>query len=159
MKKDFKHLTTDLKKAFNELQQFMDTDFPDIIGIEAVNHYQESFVKEGFDDKGIDKWKPRDVEANPAKYSKRARAQSAGRAILTGLGGGELHKSVGYKPGNRRVVVFSDKVYAQVHNEGGKAGRGAGFIMPKRKFIGASVNLDRKIEKKVRRSLDKIFYR
>lgn len=37
--------------------------------------------------------------------------------------------------------------YADVHNSGLRSGRGSGFTMPKREFIGASRNLDEKINK------------
>jgi phage gpG-like protein len=52
---------------------------------------------------------------------------------------------------------MTDKVYAQVHNEGGRAGRGKGFIMVKREFMGPSEKLDQNIEAKLTREMDKFF--
>lgn len=60
----------------------------------------------------------------------------------------------------QRVVwaAGNDKVpYAQVHNEGGRAGRGAGFDMPQRQFMGQSTELEEQIDKRIQTYLQKIF--
>ena len=44
--------------------------------------------------------------------------------------------------------------YERVHNEGLKAGRGAGFQMPKRQFVGESKVLTDRITKKVQKLLE-----
>ena len=59
-----------------------------------------------------------------------------------------------------RVVwaAGNDKVaYAQVHNEGGRAGRGAGFDMPQRQFMGQADELETQIGGRIQTYLQKIF--
>ena len=55
-----------------------------------------------------------------------------------------------------QAVISSDLPYAQVHNEGGTAGRNASAAIPKRQFMGPSKALDRKIITKIERELTKI---
>ncbi|WP_304721263.1 phage virion morphogenesis protein [uncultured Alistipes sp.] len=60
----------------------------------------------------------------------------------------------------QRVVwaAGNDKVpYAQVHNEGGRAGRGAGFDMPQRQFMGQADELETQIDKRIQTYMQKIF--
>jgi len=40
------------------------------------------------------------------------------------------------------VRIINEVPYAAVHNEGLRAGRGKGFTMPKRQFIGKSAELE-----------------
>ena len=46
------------------------------------------------------------------------------------------------------IVDFIMPIYGEVHNEGLKAGRGSGFIMPKRQFAGQSKVLKSRFKKK-----------
>ena len=39
-----------------EIKKFQEEQLPKIIGVEAVNHYTESFANEGFEDKEVKKW-------------------------------------------------------------------------------------------------------
>jgi len=43
----------------------------------------------------------------------------------------------------REIWFRSLAEYAKVHNEGLRAGRGKGFVMPKRQFIGKSATHDK----------------
>ncbi len=51
---------------------------------------------------------------------------------------GNLRRSISAKIDGHSIVFSSSVVYASVHNEGLKAGRGEGFTMPKRQFIGTA---------------------
>lgn len=157
MARDMKYMAEDFDQMMKEVAAFCDHDFPQIIGIEATDHFTESFQKQGFTDKALSKWQKRDVDLHPEKYSKKQIAASKGRAIL--VKSGELSRSITFTTAPRRIIIKADKAYAQVHNEGGRAGRGKGFRMPKRQFMGPSTVLDEKIGQKVKISLDKIFKR
>jgi phage gpG-like protein len=51
-------------------------------------------------------------------------------------------------------VIKSDKDYAQIHNEGGTAGRtGRQFNMKQRQFIGKSAKLNERITTKIKTKL------
>lgn len=55
------------------------------------------------------------------------------------------------------AIFASPLVYAEVHNEGLKAGRPPGFQMPRRQMIGASEALNARIEKKIDELINKVF--
>jgi phage gpG-like protein len=110
------------------------------IGNAAKSFFVENFRKQGFDDKNVEKWKPR------KKADKRA-----GRAILVKTG--DLRRSIIRNPANRAalsVKISTDLVYAARHNNGLKG-------MPKRQFIGDSYNLNERIKKIIVKRLDKTF--
>jgi phage gpG-like protein len=120
-----------------------------VIGNEAKNHFVNSFRLQGFEDKTVEKWKPR------KKQDKRA-----GRAIL--VKSGDLRRSIRREPVNKaamKVTIATDLVYARIHNEGlmGKAWGKAPFKMPKRQFIGGSYVLNTKVKKTITKSLDRLF--
>ena len=112
-----------------------------LIGNEAKNFFVNSFRVQGFEDKSVDKWKPR------KKQTKR----NIGRAIL--VDSGDLRKSIIREPVNKAnlsVKISTDLDYAKIHNEGiGK--------IPKRQFIGNSYKLNENCKKIVVSQLDKIF--
>lgn len=59
---------------------------------------------------------------------------------------GSLRDSLSYVVGLGEVSVGSNLVYAAIHQYGGRAGRGAGFEMPVRPYIGLSRQNKREIE-------------
>ena len=50
-----------------------------------------------------------------------------------------------------------DVAYAQVHNEGLRAGRGIGFQMPKRQFMGQTKKLGEIQRRVIDKTIDKIW--
>ena len=132
------------------IQNFLDDGLFEVVGAEAVSHYRASFRDQGFTDKSKGKWKNVQRRTNPRDASKAA----AKRPILTGSG--ELGNSIHWRRSLQDVEIYSDKIYAEVHNKGLRAGRGKGFQMPKRQFIGKSEALTRKISKKVAQRLNAI---
>lgn len=119
------------------------------VGNTAKTFFVENFRKQGFDDKNVQKWKPRKVA------DKRA-----GRAILVKTG--DLRRSIIRNPANRAaltVKISTDLAYAKIHNEGliGKAWGKHPFKMPKRQFMGDSYNLNEKVKAVIVKRLDKVF--
>ncbi len=129
-----------LKKLFNN-------DLPRIIGVEAVNHFKENFQNEGFDKV---KWK--EVKRRENSWSRGA---DRTRKILTGKTG-DLGRSIHYRTESGKAIIFSDLIYAPVHNFGLRAGRGGGFLMPKRQFIGDSQELDTKLRGIIQNKINNI---
>lgn len=139
-----------LEQQKARLAQAINHDLPVIIGKKAVDLFTENFQKEGFQDNGVKPWK--EVQ----RRARQVRGAAGSRKILTGKTG-DLGRSIRYEvnsPGE--VTVFSDVIYAEVHNQGLRAGRGAGFPMPKRQFIGESADLDRIIEEEIEKTLNNI---
>lgn len=163
---DFSQFDDDIIRQTKELEEFMENDLLEIIEVEGLNHFEESFDNEGFTDGSLEKWKPRKTKEKKGRDITRYRTnkvgkkgnlnsygrKNEGRAILTGhnTGGNKLRNSLKAKKVGDGVEFSTDKEYAEAHNEG--EGN-----MPKRQFMGASKQLDQKIIKKVDKTLDKIF--
>lgn len=118
-------------------------------GVTAKNFFVESFRKQGWDDKTVQKWQPR-------KHADKR----GGRAIL--VKSGDLRRSIIRDPANRAALsikIHSDLPYAKIHNEGliGKAFGKRTFKMPKRQFMGDSYNLNEKVKKVIVKRLDQVF--
>lgn len=152
---------TDLADYFNDLASKLTdalyTDIPDIVGIEAVNHFQDSFQNEGFTDVSLERW----VEVK--RRQGKGKGADATRKILTGRTGA-LHDSIEYKvePGKVTVSANPQNVgagvnYAAVHNFGvTDAGRKRNTVIPKRQFLGESQVLNKKIQDQIEAHLEKI---
>lgn len=112
------------------------------VRIELLDEFDRNFERQGFFSDNT--WKPR----------KRADKNRRQRAIL--IKSGRLRNSIGARINYARseVVFTSSLPYAKVHNEGGKAGRGKGFTMPKRQFIGHHPVVDKKIVLIIREDID-----
>lgn len=162
MARDMKFFSSDMKQQSREIARAIQKDLPRIVAVEGINFFQSSWRKQGFEDNGVQKWKAR---KSPPKVTPTGKVSGAylrwkqknNRPILyshsTDRKGTHLKDSVRAIQGISRVTFATDKVYAQVHNEGGRAGRGKGFIMPKRQFMGHSRALDRRIISKANRLL------
>jgi len=125
------------------------------IGNTAKNFFVENFRKQGFDDKTVQRWKPRKRTTYKTKSGKVV--DDTTRAILVKTG--DLRRSIIRVPNKAalNVKIQTDLIYAKVHNDGLRAGRGKGFKMPKRQFIGDSYNLNEKVKAVIVKRLDKVF--
>ena len=80
-------------------------DAPREVGSMAVNHFKNNFVNQSFDGKPWDK-------------RKKDRSKDKGRAVL--VKSGTLKRSIRViSADTKEIVVGTDVVYAQIHNEGG----------------------------------------
>ena len=136
----FKKLQASLPKLERELAN-------KIIKGEAANFVTENFEKEGFQNGGLQKWKPRKKPETVNEGTRKSDGSKAGRALLKQTGKLKRQATHPKVVGNHVDFVFT-MPYAEVHNEGLQAGRGAGFTMPKRQFIGQSKDLDARVQKK-----------
>lgn len=125
------------------------------VGNTAKNFFVENFRKQGFDDKTVQRWKPRKRTTYRTKSGRIVNDTT--RAILVKTG--DLRRSIIRVPNRAAmsVKIQTDLPYAKVHNDGLRAGRGKGFIMPKRQFIGDSYNLNEKVKAVIVKRLDKVF--
>lgn len=117
-----------------------------VVAVELENFVEHNFQTEGFTDTSLIKWQPR----------KKPDPKNGKRALLVDTTA--LHDAATKaRTKGDTVTVAIPLDYAQVHNEGGQAGRGKGFTMPKRQYIGESAYLNKKIEAKARKLLDDKF--
>lgn len=124
----FRKLQRDLPQLKRQIAQT-------VIAVEAENFHAENFRKEGFTDQAFKPWPP------------RKKSESPRRALLVKTGALKGHALKGRVRGSGVDFVFPLD-YMRVHNEGGKAGRGKGFTMPQRQYIGRSAELERRIKRK-----------
>lgn len=158
---DIKDFARKFPEKMQKIREFTNGDaIKDIIGVEAVNHYKESFQNEGFTDETLNPWK--DVQRrNPSSrwygHSGQTGKFSQARTTAKILSGEtrELQNAITYRHIAGGVRVSNDKPYASVHNYGGRAkiyGKKE-FQMPKRQFIGRSAVMVSKINDKIKRRM------
>jgi phage gpG-like protein len=136
-----KTLSQELKQLYREAPRY--------VGNLALQHFNDNFQQQGFVDDTLQPWPPRHDDGGQD------------RAILVKTG--RLRRSLRIsRLSTEEVVIGTDVPYAKVHNEGGminvkahnrRSKRGNEFAVrayiykaTQRKFIGASKQLDRKIE-------------
>jgi len=147
---DISEFAKQFSNQMKEVNDFLQgDDVKDIMGVEAVNHFKDSFKNEGFTDETLEKWQ--DVERrNPSsKWYKEGKA-SAGRKILSGETK-ELQQSTSYTYISDGVRITNATPYASVHQNGGMAkifGKKE-FTMKARPFIGKSVVMIDNIKDKI----------
>jgi phage gpG-like protein len=146
----------------NPLQKLMDiaADFQKMVGkisgivkVEGLDFIHDNFEAQGFEKSPgkVNKWKPR----KPSKNKKMQKRE--GRQILVDSGKLRRDWDTETKVAGSKVIFQNSSPYAEVHNEGGRAGRGKGFQMPQRQMIGDSSALDQRISTKVDKLMDSIF--
>lgn len=137
------------KKILKQIESFKPQleKVVDAMGVLAANHFTTSFRNQGFTDESLQAWQPR---------KRTERSRMGNRAIL--VKSGRLRRSIRTKRfGLLAVKILTDVPYASVHNNGERSGRGRGFKMPKRQFIGYSGVLNRKIISKLDVTIKRIF--
>ncbi len=134
----FRQLQRNLPRIEREILQ-------SVIQVEAEAFHAENFRKEGFTDIGFQKWD--EIELNKKGKGRKGFKRKSILIGEKGVGIMRRHATKGSLRG-RRVVFEFPLAYMKVHNDGGKAGRGSGFQMPKRQFVGKSAVLERRIQRK-----------
>ncbi len=121
-------------------------NIPVLVSNNSKNFFLQSFRNQGFTDNSLEKWQKRDNRSR----------RNSGRAILVDTGA--LRRSIKVSQSSfNKIVITSNLPYAAVHNYGLKAGRGRGFKMPKRKFMGNSKKLNQQNIDIIKSELTKIF--
>lgn len=158
----FDEFAQQIPEQAEKLHEFITDSLPDIAGVEAVQHFQDNFEKEGFTDNGTSPWpevERRKPESPWYGFQYGSKGPSSTRAADKILkDSGELQDSIDYEKKQGEAVIYSDKPYAAVHNEGQEAkifGKKS-FTMPKRQFIGHSEELDGKVIDIIKEEIEKI---
>lgn len=153
--------TIHLEKLVETLQNAIADDLPEILGNKAASMFRQNFQNEGFFGKPWKEVKRRQPQIkiitlkNGQKVRKVVEPKGADgkRKILTGRTG-NLGRSIRYKTSKGKAIVYSDVVYAKIHNEGGKAGRNHKVAIPKRTFIADSPQLEAELKKLITKHLN-----
>lgn len=122
---------------------------PKVLANETKNYFVGEFNKQEWNST---KWKPSKRQTNPKKTRDTAstlvQSGTLRRAVINSLQSATFEKI---------YFEVKDVDYAQVHNEGLRAGRGAGFQMPKRQFMGQTNKLTRIQRDTIDKTIDKIW--
>ena len=105
-------LEHDVKRMVKEVEQLISRKLPVAAGKIAKRHFQDNFIKGGFVDGGLHAWPPARRLSSGAPG-----ADSQYRTLMSRRN--HLYSSMGYTPGVAKVTIFTDVVYATIHNEGG----------------------------------------
>ena len=129
------------KLDFNDLvkaNEHLKRNVPKIIGERARRFFELSFEREGFNDKGLQKWRRRKKETK----------RSIGKKVLSGTG--FLKNSIRRTKTTPKQIRISSLgvAYANIHNNG----RGT---MPQRKFLGNSRTLEKGLGKRIEHEIKK----
>ncbi|HMM16298.1 MAG TPA: phage virion morphogenesis protein [Petrimonas sp.] len=161
---DIKDFAKRFPEKMQKIREFTNGDaIKDILGVEAVNHYKQSFAEEGFTDEVLNPWKDvkrRDPQSKWYGHSGQLGKFSNSRTtakILTGETR-ELQNAIAFRRIANGVRIVNDKPYASVHQYGGRAkiyGKKE-FQMTPRPFMGKSVVLVRNINAKIKREMIRI---
>jgi len=133
-------------KRTQQLFRLQKATLPKILGNEALNFFLEGFRKGGFTDKGFKKWAPRLKRLSRTRVSKTEREPS----------NLQMSSSLKGSMAVRIATFFQIKIgtsgipYAARHNLGLKN-------MPQRQFIGDSRKLERDLERRIFKEMDKVF--
>jgi phage gpG-like protein len=153
-----------LQAAQRELENCINRVLPVTVGALAVKHFKANFQKGGFVNGWLHAWKP----AKRLLATKIPRRRSKGKLVerkkkpasmryKTLLSAkNHLRDSIMYKAMRGGVRIYNNVEYANVHNAGLRSGRGKGFRMPKRQFMGKSAELDKLVQKTIEKELTKI---
>lgn len=159
------NLTAPSEALISAFQKFFKDDALRIVETEALNHFQNSFVYQGFTDKSLARWPERKIPRRngkpvTGKTLEKWKTKNEGRALLishaSDTKGTHMANSIVGELIPGKVTITVDKPYAQVHNDGLRAGRPPGFNMPQRQFIGSSEHLEQKIQAKLEKEIDKL---
>lgn len=158
--------------------QYLEKNVPTIMGVEAVNHFKDSFQNQGFTDKSLKKWDeverrksgskwkgfqygstvPRPGQKQRKKGSQTNYSPAAeSRPILAGTTL-ELMNSIQWEKTANGVKVYSDLVYSKIQNQGGEIsifGK-ARTTLKQRQFMGESEVLRNNIRKIIYTDLKRI---
>lgn len=111
----------------------------DIAAATGVSYFKGAFRNKTFDGQA---WPAAKLDKTGKRRRGSLMVQSA--ALMNSVRVAEVApERVVWSAGNEKVP------YAQVHNEGGRAGRGAGFDMPQRQFMGEAAELEARLTKRI----------
>lgn len=144
-----------IEQNHRALNQLLEKKLPEIIGRMAVKRFKENFQNESF---GRKHWK--EVKRRQSTWQRGGKeiknpikGAAKTRKILTGSTG-DLGRSIDYDTSKGKVTISSDLIYAAVHNYGLRAGRGKGFVMPQRQFIGDDPELLKDIKNEIEKEIN-----
>ncbi|HHT23159.1 MAG TPA: virion morphogenesis protein [Bacteroidales bacterium] len=156
---DLSQFAKQFPQKMKELNDYVTgKEIKDMLGVEAINHFKQSFLDEGFTDEKLEKWSEverRKPETPWYGHSGQTGKFSQARTTAKILSGEtrELANAFSYVRTQDGAKITNDKSYAAVHQFGlpAKIYGKKSFIMKPRPFVGKSVILINKIQDNIRK--------
>lgn len=98
-------MNSEVKKSLQNAINYVRNDAAMAVGTLAVQHYKAAFMKGGL---AGNKWKPR-------KMPRTGSTNNQGVLVASS----HLMNSIDYRTEGFSAIIYSDLLYAQIHNEGG----------------------------------------
>lgn len=138
----------EVNRHATQIAEAANLTIPVKVGVAAEKFVKNNFRQGGFVNNGLQPWSP------SKRIGKVKGARGQYKTLMSGRN--HLYSSTGHRIEPATAIVYNDCEYADVHNSGLKAGRGAGFTMPKRQFIGESAELNQIAEQIIDTEIFKI---
>lgn len=162
---DFGRIVPRLTEVMNHL--------PDVLATTALNHFKDSFRRQGWRDKGLKRWKPRKDGSRPggAILVKRGHLRNSLRKLIVSWRRSEVGTNLPYAAAHNEgfegvvnVKGHTRKKYQRTKSKRKEATGSYGVRahtrkanLPQRQFMGDSEILDRKIDHVIAKAVDTIF--
>lgn len=153
-----KHTGPTIDVITRKVQVVINSTVPNEVKRDAIRFFKDSFTNQGFTNSGFTPWTARKNERQRVMlggFKKFKKSDKESRNILVKTGA--LRRSIFGKVFGKRIYIQSDSTYAEIHNEGGMAGRNKSAKIPRRKFIGESMMINKQIEAICYREIRKCF--
>jgi phage gpG-like protein len=141
-------------------------DFAEVAANDGLNFFKQSWTNQGFTNNGLKRWQPRKIQQLYLKRSVKTtkkrttftltkEAKRANSAIL--IKSGDYRRSLRKNVKGLSIEWTENVPYAQIHNEGGMAGRGKKTKIPQRQTMGDSKEMMDQLSDKFLNMMDKAF--
>lgn len=147
MSRNISSLPGDFERDMREFSHLVKEELPDFIESELREVVSDSFEAEQWKGGNGKKWQARKNDKESSK------SRNERRALL--VGSGDLIKSYDTERSGDEISIGSDLIYAEVHNEGKRAGRDKGFQMPQRQHAPIPGEAIPKLEEATDKFMDK----
>lgn len=169
MERDFSHFDTDMARSADKLERYLRDDLPREVGHIGVDHFDESFVDEGFTDERLERW-PDPARKNDPRVRGVARTRKTLSGSTSTLKNGNYYETSGHT-----TDFFNEAEYAHAHNQGSnecvrvkahtrtrgdRSHRVEAYSyrqnIPQRRFAGPSAQINRTIIKQLKSDFKRI---
>ena len=158
-------LPKELRRLAEQMKYTSRHTLPRLAGTETLRFIAENFVRQGYQGKTFQRWRPRKttnakgrdlLRYRTDRVGRRGRLtqlgrRDKGRGLLVGHNSGSnaLKASFLYKIAGGHVHILNHKRYAAYHNEGSNP-------LPRRRFVGESPILLARVQKKIESTLQRL---
>lgn len=109
---NIKVFADELQRKQKEIETYARSTFPRKTGKVAIDHFRDNFLKGGYMNNGLHKWK------DPDRLRKKGKTAPKYKTLLSGRN--NLYDSIRSEVEEGKVTIKTDVEYAAIHNYGGE---------------------------------------